>query len=84
MQADALNQQADQAFTTLLAPLDEPTQTAFRQLLTMPDVLSLLTSQPDQTAQLGQSYRADPDGITQQLATLHDKQQTQNQQELAN
>ncbi len=83
VQADNLNQQADQAFTNLLAPLDEPTQTAFRQLLNTPDVLSTLTSQPDQTAQLGQSYQADPDGITQQLATLHDKQQAQNQQELA-
>ncbi len=83
VQADQLNQQADQAFDKLLAPLDEPTQTAFRQLLNTPDVLSLLTSQPDQTAQLSQSYRAAPDGITQQLATLHDKQQAQNQQELA-
>ncbi len=83
VQADNLNQQADQAFDALLSPLDEPTQAAFRQLLNTPDVLSTLTSQPDQTAQLGQSYQADPAGIAQQLATLHDKQQAQNQQELA-
>lgn len=83
VQADQLNQQADQAFDRLLAPLDASTQSAFRQLLNTPDVLSLLTSQLDQTTQLGQSYQADPDGVSQQLATLHDKQEAQNKQELA-
>ncbi|QJD78642.1 DUF3300 domain-containing protein [Spirosoma rhododendri] len=83
VQADNLNQQADQSFAALLAPLDAQTQAAFRQLMNLPDVLSLLTTQLDQTTQLGQSYQADPDGVTQQLATLHDKQEAQNQQELA-
>jgi len=83
VQADNLNQQADQSFAALLAPLDAPTQAAFRQLMNLPDVLSMLTSQPEQTAQLGQSYQADPDGITQQLATMHDNQDAQNKQELA-
>jgi hypothetical protein len=83
VQADKINQQANQSFDALLAPLDAPAQAAFRQLMNLPDVLSLLTSQPEQTAQLSQSYQNDPEGITKQLTALHDSQQAQNQQELA-
>lgn len=81
---DNLNQAADGAFNNLIAPLDRPTQNAFQQLIGLPDVLSTLTQQLDQTAQLGRNYQADPYGVTQQLATLHDKLTTQNEQDLAN
>ncbi|WP_375446534.1 DUF3300 domain-containing protein [uncultured Fibrella sp.] len=83
VQADNLNQQANQAFENLIAPLDGSTQSAFRQLITMPDVLSTLTQNLAQTAQLGRDYQSDPQGITQQLADLHTKSEAQNQQELA-
>lgn len=83
VQVDNLNQQANQAFENLIAPLDGSTQAAFRQLITMPDVLSLLTQQLDQTAQLGRDYQNDPQGIAQQLTDLHAKAEAQNQQELA-
>ncbi|ARK11127.1 DUF3300 domain-containing protein [Fibrella sp. ES10-3-2-2] len=83
VRADDLNQQANQAFENLIAPLDGSTQSAFRQLITMPDVLSLLTQHLDQTAQLGRDYQNDPQGIATQLADLHANVETQNQQELA-
>jgi hypothetical protein len=83
VQVDNLNQQAGQAFDSLIAPLDLPTQAAFRQLIGMPDVMSLLTQQIDKTAQLGQAFQADPAGVTQNLNTLHDNVAAQNQQEMA-
>jgi len=83
VQADKLNQQADQSFATLVAPLDQPTQYAFQQLIGMPDVLTLLTRQIDKTAELGQAYQNDPAGVTQTLADAHATEETQNQQELA-
>lgn len=84
VQVDNLNQQADQGFNTLIAPLNEPTQTAFRQLINMPDVLSLLTQQLDETTKLGLDYQADPTGTVQNLTDLHDKLDAQNKQDLAN
>ena len=83
VQADNLNQQAGQAFNTLMAPLDESTQQAFRQLIDLPDVLSLLTQQLDETTKLGLDYQADPAGVSQNLTALHDTLDAQNKQELA-
>lgn len=83
VQADNLNQQADQSFANLMAPLDAQTQDAFRQLLGMPDVLTLLTQQIDKTAELGQAYQKDPVGVAQTLTDAHAKQEAQDQQELA-
>ncbi|MBO0937467.1 hypothetical protein J2I47_13000 [Fibrella sp. HMF5335] len=83
VQADNLNQQANQAFDNLIAPLDGPTQTAFRQLINTPDVLTTLTQQLDKTAQLGRDYTADPAAVTRNLTALHDSLDAQNKQELA-
>ncbi len=83
VQVDNLNQQAGQAFDNLIAPLDASTQQAFRKLLTMPDVLTQLTDQLDQTKRLGEAYRANPDQVTNDLTAQHDSITTQNQRELA-
>ena len=83
VQADNLNQQATQAFNNLIAPLDGPTQTAFRQLINTPDVLTTLTQQLDKTAQLGRDYAADPTGVTHKLTALHDSLDVQNQRAVA-
>ncbi|WP_157815961.1 DUF3300 domain-containing protein [Spirosoma pollinicola] len=83
VQVDNLNQQAQQGFERLIAPLDNQTQQAFRQLIEMPDVMTTLTDQPDKTAQLADAYRNNPDQVTQDLASLHDRLDAQNKQELA-
>ena len=83
VQIDNLNQQAQQSFDNLMAPLDVPTQNAFRQLIDMPDVMTQLTDQIDKTARLGDAFRANPDQVTKDLTALHDSLQVQNQQELA-
>ena len=83
VQVDNLNQQADHAFHNLLAPLDAPTQDAFRQLVGLPDVLTTLTSQLDKTTQLGGQYATDPAGVTRRLTALHDSLTVQQQKELA-
>ena len=83
VRVDKLDQQADQSFANLIAPLDAPAQTAFRQLINMPDVLSLLTQQLDQTTKLGLDYQANPDGVAQSLADQHEKIDAQNKQDLA-
>ncbi|WP_338876679.1 hypothetical protein WBJ53_13580 [Spirosoma sp. SC4-14] len=83
VEVDNLNQRAQQNFEELIAPLDVSTQTAFRQLIDMPDVLSQLTDHLDLTTQLGEAYMANPDQVTKDLTALHDSLDVQNQQELA-
>ncbi|MFN8357768.1 MAG: hypothetical protein U0Y10_25135 [Spirosomataceae bacterium] len=79
---DNLNQNAQRIFLALIAPLDVSTQAAFQKLVDMPDVLSALNEHMDQTAQLGQSFKANPDAIRQRLIAAHDSLETQNKQAL--
>ncbi|QDK79803.1 DUF3300 domain-containing protein [Spirosoma sp. KCTC 42546] len=83
VQVDNINQQAQQAFENVISTLDGLTQSAFRQLIEMPDVMTQLTDQIDKTARLGEAYQANPDQVTKDLTALHDSLQVQNQQELA-
>ena len=81
--ADSMNQQAEHLFDSLVTPLTMSTQRAFRQLLTLPDLLTLLTQQINATTRLSKAYQTDSVGIVQQLTSLHDRIRVQNQHELA-
>ncbi|MEA5259806.1 hypothetical protein VB264_18560 [Arcicella aquatica] len=83
VQADNLNQQAQNSFAKAIQPLDVPTQDAFKKLVQYPDVLLLLTDNIDLTTKLGQQYVADKDGLTTQLASWHDSLMIQNQTQMA-
>ncbi|GLU52525.1 hypothetical protein [Dyadobacter frigoris] len=80
---DNLNQQAINSFEDMVSPLNRDAQNAFRSLQEMPDVLSILNDHSDLTTRLGREFRNDPDGTRQDLADLHDKQEAQNKQDLA-
>ncbi|RRB04803.1 hypothetical protein [Larkinella rosea] len=83
VQADQLNQQAGQTFEQVIQPLDAPVQDAFRQLISLPDVMTLLTDQLDLTRQLGDQYRAEGPALVQQLTALHDSLSVQDQYEVS-
>jgi len=78
-----LNQQALISFQELINPLSRNAQTAFRTLQEMPDVLSLLNDHIDIASRLGERFRNDPSGTSQQLAEVHDQLDSQNKQDLA-
>lgn len=81
---DNLNQNAINAFEDLIQPLNMDAQNAFKTLQEMPDVLSILNDHSDLTARLAADFRNDPDGTRQDLADLHNKQDEDNKQDLAN
>jgi hypothetical protein len=81
---DNLNQEAISAFEEMVRPLNSDAQNAFRALQDMPDVLSILNDHSDLTARLGEKFRDDPDGTRQELAELHNKQEAESKQDLAN
>lgn len=83
IEADKLNLQAQESFNKAIQNLDTPSQDAFKKLSQYPDVLALLTDNLDLTTKLGQQYIADKDGLTSQLASLHDSLMTQNQAQMA-
>lgn len=83
IEADKLNLQAQESFNKAIQNLDNPTQDAFKKLSQYPDVLALLTDNLDLTTKLGQQYLADKEGLTSQLANLHDSLMIQNQAQMA-
>ncbi|MFD1818352.1 hypothetical protein SAMN04515674_10552 [Pseudarcicella hirudinis] len=81
---DNLNQQAERDFRALINPLSPDTQMALTKLVAMPEVISLLNSNLNLTAELSDKYKADPQGTQKSLADLHDTLEAQNKQDLAN
>ncbi|WP_221393059.1 hypothetical protein [Dyadobacter sp. NIV53] len=79
-----LNQQAVGSFQNLIQLLNPDAKQAFKTLQEMPDVLSLLNDHIDITTELGQNFKNDPSGVSQQIAEVHDQQENQNKQDLAN
>lgn len=78
-----LNQQALNSFQELIHPLSRNAQTAFRTLQEMPDVLSLLNDHIDIASRLGERFRNDPSGVSQELANAHDELDAQNKKDVA-
>jgi hypothetical protein len=57
-------------------------QADFKKVTESPDVMSLLTDNIDLTVSLGESYRSDPQGVTQYLDDLSSKLTNQNARDL--
>jgi hypothetical protein len=83
IEVDKIQASSQQRFEASIQHLEVPAQEAFQTLLTMPDVLTLLTNNIDLTTRLGQHYRSNPTQVNYQLTELHDSINVQNQYEMA-
>lgn len=83
VEADNLNQQADEAYNKLLGSLELPVKVAFQNLVKYPDVMSILTNNLALTTEVGKQYVADKEAYNQFLAAKHDSLVIQNDREVA-
>ncbi|HCW07206.1 MAG TPA: hypothetical protein DGG95_07565, partial [Cytophagales bacterium] len=74
---------ANKEFEKSISHLNGRAREAFNQLQTKPDVLTLLTNNIELTARLGEHYKNNPSEVTNQLASLHDKLELQNERDAA-
>ncbi len=66
-----LSDQSDQAFAGLIREYPPKTQAALRQLVDLPEVLTLLTGNIRLTVMVGDLYRRNPGWLNQQLDSLN-------------
>ncbi|HEY9049106.1 MAG TPA: hypothetical protein VIN08_24565 [Ohtaekwangia sp.] len=78
-----LYQSSENSMQKVIAKYPDNVQQSFRRIVSMPDVMTLLTDNIDVTVGLGEAYQADPNGVKQQLDSLHDQLQQQNDKDLA-
>jgi hypothetical protein len=64
---DDLQQQTNAAFEQSIADLPMPTQTAFRSLIQLPEVISLLNDHLELTVRVGDHYKRNPDRVLHKL-----------------
>ncbi|HEY9004899.1 MAG TPA: hypothetical protein VIM75_02135 [Ohtaekwangia sp.] len=74
---------SDNSLNKVVSKYPDNVQQSFHKVVSMPDVMTLLTDNIDITVALGEAYQADPNGIKQQLDSLHDQLQQQNDKDLA-
>lgn len=80
---DNMKVSAQLSFNNSIQNLDASAQAAFQKLSTLPDVLTLLTNNIALTTRLGRLYNEDAAQLNNQLATLHDNLNVQNEYEIA-
>lgn len=66
-----MNSTTKQAFETLIQPYPEKAQTAIRELVKMPEVLSILVDNIDLTILVGDVYQNDPDWLQEKARVLN-------------
>lgn len=66
----------------LTAKYAVPVQEDFKKVISTPDIMNLLTDNIDITVSLGEAYKADPSGVTQQLDNLNKQLVEQNSKDL--
>jgi hypothetical protein len=78
-----LYQKSQAALKNVTSSYPPDIQAAFQKVVSIPDVMNLLTDNIDLTVSLGESYKSDPNGIKQQLDSLNAKLTEQNATDLA-
>jgi hypothetical protein len=78
-----LYQSSQNALQKIISGYPQEVQASFQKVVAMPDVMNLLTDNIDLTVSLGESYKADPNGVKQQLDSLNGKLTKQNAEDLA-
>jgi len=78
-----LYQSSQTALQKIISSYPQNVQADFQKIITMPDVMNLLTDNINLAVSLGESYKADPTGVKQQLDSLSNKLSQQNAQDLS-
>ena len=84
VEIDQLNNSADAAFNSLLSEYPEPTQLALRELIELPEVLTILTENIRLTVLAGDVYRKDPAWVLQKADSFHLEVARRNAEEIEN
>lgn len=79
---DALNQKSEAAFSMVISNYEEETQKAFRELIELPEVMTVLTENISVTILVGDAYRNYPDWVIQKADSLNFELARQNAKEL--
>ena len=66
----------------IISDYPQNVQSDFQKVISMPDVMSLLTDNIDLTVSLGEDYKANPGEVTQRLEELNSKISSQNEKDL--
>jgi len=75
-------QSSETALQKILAGYPDNVKNDFRKVIAMPDVMNLLTNNIGLTVELGEAYKADPAGVTQQLDSANTALAQQSKQDL--
>ena len=84
VEIDQLNVAAGAAFDSLLSGYPESTQMALRELIELPEVLTLLTDNIRLTVLAGDVYRKDPAWVLQKADSFHLEVARRNAEEIEN
>jgi len=79
---DKTYQSSQDALQQIIADVPNDAQADFKKVLSMPDVMSLLTDRIDLVVSLGETYKQDPQGVKSKLDELSNKINDQNQKDL--
>ena len=79
---NTLEEISQTAFERIIEPYDEPTQAALQKLVTLPEVMTVLTENIEVTLLVGDAYRNYPEWVVQQADSLHLELARQNTKEL--
>ena len=71
VEIDQLNRAAESAFNVLLKDYPEKSQTALRELITLPEVLTILTDNIRLTVLAGDLYRKEPEWVLHKADSFH-------------
>lgn len=80
---NSIYQSSQTTLKKITAKYPELVQDDFKKVIGSPDVMSLLTHNIDLTVSLGEAYRNDPSGVTEQLDNLNKQLTEQNATDLA-
>ncbi len=78
-----LYQSSQTSMQKIVSKYPADVQRDFQIIVSMPDIMTLLTDNIDVTVGLGEAYQTDPTGVKQHLDSLHDQLQQQNEKDLA-
>lgn len=77
-----LGKDAQEDFQKMISDLDPDVQKAYKALIRQPEVLDILVSNEDYTAQLGKVFKENPDWVLQKTDSLAIYYQNEHQEEL--
>ena len=79
---NSIYQSSQNTLEKITATYPSALQEDFKKVIASPDVMNLLTDNIDLTVSLGESYKADPNGVTQYLDSLNGQLAEQNTKDL--